>query len=71
MASLTNEEMDALETTVAMGQAIKELGNVPKSHLYIRVMNHMTLDVYNKIIAILVKTGAVKEEHQMLTWIGG
>lgn len=60
----------AVQVMVAVGEAIKELGSVPSGHLYARLMSHMTLETYNKIIGVLVKTGAVKEENHLLTWVG-
>lgn len=67
---MTNQEKAALQIVLAVGEAIKELGSVPSGHLYARLMGHMSLEVYNKVIALLVKTGAVKQENHLLTWVG-
>lgn len=60
----------AVQVVVAVGEAIKELKSVPSGHLYARLMGRMSLETYNKIIGVLVKTGAVKEENHVLTWVG-
>lgn len=67
---MTNQEKAALQVVLAVGEAIKDLGSVPSGHLYARLMEHMSLETYNKVIALLVKTGAVKEENHLLTWVG-
>jgi hypothetical protein len=66
---MTNQEKAALQTVVAVGEAIKDLGSVPSGHLYARLMGHMSLETYNKVIGLLVKVGAVKEENHLLTWV--
>lgn len=67
---MTNQEKAAVEIVLAVGSAIKELGSVPNGHLYARLMGQMSLETYNKIIALLVKTGAVKNDNHLLTWVG-
>jgi len=68
--SMTAQEKAALAIVIAVGEAIKELGSVPSGHLYARLMGRMNLETYNKVIALLVKTGAVKDENHLLTWVG-
>ena len=68
--SMTNQEKAALAIVLAVGEAIKELGSVPSGHLYAHMMGRMSLETYNKVIGLLVKTGAVKEENHLLTWVG-
>ena len=65
------KEKAALDAIVTVGEAIKALGSVPSGHLYAQLMPYMSLETYNKIIAILVRAGGVKEERHLLTWIGG
>lgn len=60
----------AVAVVVAVAEAIRELGSVPNGHLYARLMGHMDLETYNKIIDILKKGGLVKEENHLLTYIG-
>lgn len=68
--SMTAQEKAALGIVLAIGETIKELGSVPNGHLYAQLMGKMSLDTYNKVIALLVKTGAVKNENHLLTWVG-
>ena len=68
--SMTAQEKAALGIVLAVGEAIKDLGSVPNGHLYAQLMGKMNLETYNKVIAILVKTGAVKNENHLLTWVG-
>lgn len=68
--SMTAQEKAALAIVLAVGEAIKELGSVPNGHLYARLMGQMSLETYNKVIGLLVKTGAVKNENHLLTWVG-
>lgn len=44
----------ALQLVAAVGDAIRELKEVPSGHLYARMMSHMTLDQYQAVIATLV-----------------
>ena len=67
---MTDQEKAALQVILAVGSAIKELGSVPSGHLYARLMGRMSLETYNKILGILKRTGAVKEENHLLTWVG-
>jgi hypothetical protein len=61
-----------LNATMAVAEAIKSLGQVPSGHLYTRVMEHMSLGVYQSIIELLKKVGMVTEDRShMLTWKGG
>ena len=68
--SMTAQEKAAMAIVLAVGEAIKELGSVPNGHLYARLMGQMNLETYNKVIALLVKVGAVKNENHLLTWVG-
>lgn len=67
---MTNQEKAAMQIVLAVGEAIKELGSVPSGHLYAHLMGRMSLETYTKVIALLVKVGAVKEENNLLTWVG-
>lgn len=60
----------AIRMAAAVGEAIKDLGSVPSGHLYARLMGHMDLTTYNKLIGILKQADLVKEENHLLTWIG-
>lgn len=56
---------------LAIGDAIKDLGEVPSGHLYARVMGHMSLETYETIIGLLKEAGVVEETPaHLLRWIG-
>ena len=59
-----------VETVLAVAEAIKSLGSVPSGHLYARLMGHMNLESYTKVIELLKNAGLVKESGHLLTWIG-
>lgn len=63
-------EQAALQIVVALGETIRSLGSVPSGHLYAQVMGQISLEVFNGAIGVLKKTGAVKEENHLLTWVG-
>jgi len=54
----------------AVGEAIRDLGSVPSGHLYARLMGHMDLDTYNKLIGLLKQANLVEESNHLLTWVG-
>lgn len=66
---MTKEQIDAgIKTIAAVAGAIRELGRVPSGHLYARLMGHLSLDEFNKIIGILVKAGLVEQTvgHELI-----
>lgn len=60
----------ALAMTLAVSEAIRELGSVPAAHLYARVMGKVDLAGFEAMIRTLKNTGLVSEAGDMLTWIG-
>lgn len=69
--TITKEEVHAaLEITLAVGEAIRDLKQVPSGHLYAASMAKLTIDQYNQIIATLKKARLVSETDHLLTWIG-
>lgn len=69
---MTNEESvgAALQMAKVVAEAIRDLGRVPSGHLYARLMAHMNLATYEKIIGILKRGGLVEEKNHELIWIG-
>lgn len=53
----------------AVGDTIKELGQVPSGELYVQVMEHMSLATYTRIIELLKASGKVIESNHLLTWV--
>lgn len=62
----------ALKVTMAVADAIKELGTVPAGELYAQVMGHMSLDGFNSLINLLTRgeTPLVRREGDLLVWNG-
>jgi len=56
--------------TIAIAEAIQTLREVPAGHLYAHVMQHMSLDEFERVIAVLVRAGVVKRANHLLTWTG-
>ncbi len=62
--------MSTIRVAAAVGDAIRELGEVPSGHLYAQLMGRLSFDSYNHIIGLLKQAGLVSEKHNLLTWIG-
>lgn len=60
-----------VQTTNVVGEAIKELGEVPSGLLYARLMVYMDINTYNTIIGLLEKAGKITNKGHLLTWVGG
>lgn len=65
-----NQTQTALGIIQAVAEAIRELGSVPSGELYAQLMGNLTLEQYNQIIAVLVRSGVVKLSGHVLTWNG-
>jgi hypothetical protein len=61
----------ALQATMAVAEAIRELGEVPSGHLYARVMPYVSAAAYDRILGILIEAKLVRRSgSHLLTWIG-
>lgn len=60
----------AFTATVAIAEAIRELGEVPSGHLYAQLMTRMDLRTYQRIIETLKGAGLVSETAHLLRWTG-
>lgn len=58
----------ALGIIQAVAEAIRSLGSVPSGELYAQLMGKLTLEQYNQIIDILIRSGVVKQSSHVLTW---
>jgi len=64
-----------LEATLAVARAIadavRELGSVPAGHLYVRLMDKISLQSFEGVIGLLVRSELVRRDgSHLLTWIG-
>lgn len=64
------QRKQAVQIIGAIAEVIREVGEVPSGHLYARLMGKLDLAQYNVCIDVLKKAGLVKEERNLLTWIG-
>ena len=60
----------AVAATLAISEAIRELGEVPNGVLYAQVMGTLDLASYNRILGILKGAGVVEERANVLRWVG-
>ena len=60
----------ALLVTKVIADAIRELGAVPSGHLYVWVMNYLSLEQFNRVIDLLKDAGLVTETAHELRWVG-
>lgn len=60
----------AVQTIMAVADAIKELGSVPSGRLYANLVGMMELSTYQTIIGILKKTKLISESNNVLSWVG-
>jgi hypothetical protein len=64
-----NQTQAAVHMILAVADAIRELETVPEGHLYARLMGHMSLENFTKIIDTLVNAGLVtRESSHLLVW---
>ena len=55
----------------AIAEAIREMGSVPSGHLYAHLMSQMSLESYEAILALLIRSGVVRRESShLLVWTG-
>ena len=57
-------------TTMALSEAIRELGSVPAGHLYAQVMSFVDLPTFDGLIGVLVESGLVARDGHLLVWKG-
>jgi hypothetical protein len=72
MSRPSHAELKAAFSLVqAVGEAIRELGEVPSGELYARLCGHLDITAFERIVATLKRSGLVKETGaHMLVWIG-
>lgn len=54
----------------AVSESIRKLGEVPSGHIYALLMDRVSLQGFEKMVAILKNAGLISESGHMLTWIG-
>jgi len=66
---------EAIKSTIlaikTVADCIKEAKQIPSGHLYALLMAHgIDMQTYNKIIGLLTSSKLVKQENNLLIWIG-
>ncbi len=69
---VTKQQVVAMfKITMAVSEAIRELGQVPSGHLYARLMDTLSPQGYESIINTLKGAGVVAEDaSHLLRWVG-
>lgn len=71
MSDIQNKIKAVMDVTIAVGDTIRELRQVPSGELYANVMSHLSLEEYQKVIETLKEIGVVREEpSHLLVWVG-
>jgi len=62
----------ALEVIALVGQLVKESpnGEVPSGELYARLMDKFSLETYERMIKVLIRSGLIERKFHLLRWIG-
>src|SRR4051812_14824227 len=60
----------ALRIVLAVTETIREAGEVPEGTLYAGLMDRLDLAGFEKMIALVVRTGLVEKQGHLLRWIG-
>lgn len=70
--AIAKDTAHAMLLIATIGAGIRDLfgGRVPNGEMYARVMGHVSLEVYQKCLDILKNTNLIKEENNVLIWIG-
>lgn len=67
---MTDQRRAALAVAMTIGEAIRDLKQVPSGELYAQVMGHLSYSQYEGILSALISAGLVKRENHLLTWVG-
>ena len=58
----------ALHKIRALADAIKEVKEIPSGTLYAACMEKISLNEYNRIIGLLVRSGLIENKNNLLKW---
>lgn len=62
---------EGLRLILAVSETIREAGEIPSGHLYAMLLDRLTLNAYDAMIAILIRGKLVEQDRShMLRWIG-
>lgn len=60
---------DVIAATAAVAETVRDLGMVTSGVLFAHLRGRMTLETYQSVVAMLVRTGLVREVDDVLTWV--
>lgn len=67
---VTKEQIKmATEVIIEMTNVVKKLNSIPEGVLYASVMKYMSLDIFNEIVSIMIKSGFVERKNNVLIWV--
>lgn len=55
---------------LVVSEAIREAGEIPEGELYALLMGKMDIHGFQSLVRLLTRTGLVRSENHLLTWIG-
>ena len=73
MEITVDQKKAALKMILAVGDTIREVGEIPSGILYSALMAHfpnITLNNYQSIMTTLRGTGLIEEKNNVVRWIG-
>ncbi len=65
----TIQKLAAVSAFMAVGEAIRELKQVPEGKLYAILMPVMDLPDFDGLIRVLANNGLIRRENDLLIWI--
>jgi hypothetical protein len=60
----------ALQTMMAVADAIREAGRIPAGTLYAALMPRLSAGAFDSMLAQVLRTGLVRREGDELVWVG-
>lgn len=62
----------AAEIITAVAETIRQAGSIPSGHIYAHIMDKINLEDWHKIVALLERTGLIRQDRSfLLHWVGG
>jgi hypothetical protein len=60
----------ALQTMMAVADAIRQAGRIPAGTLYAALMTRLSAGAFDSLLAQILRTGLVRREGDELVWVG-
>jgi endo-1,4-beta-mannosidase len=59
-----------MNLVTVIGSGIQKLGGIPSGYLYAQMMDMVSIDEYQLVLATLVKLKVISVKNHYITWIG-